>query len=296
MFLDIIKAWYQASRAPFFIATLIPLSLGGILAWKDQGWDMTIWLIILTASFFVHLNTNLANDYFEYFSGADDKESIGGSRVLQEGKISLSQIKYVMIVLYSIAFLLGLWILVATKVWWLIIIMFFSFFSSLFYTAPPIRYGYHGFGELLVGINMGPVMVVGTYTALTGYLSLNAIAIAIPIGFLVAMILFYQSLSDIETDKRTGKNTLAAQIGRNRSILVFKVFVLTVLSAMILLVCFDLIHPLGLLSLITAIPAYKINRMICQCEKWQEFHNRGDKVRLFYLTNGIILIAAVALR
>ena len=37
----------------------------------------------------------------------------------------------------------------------------FAFFSSLFYVAPPIRYGYHGLGELFVAINMGPIMVDG---------------------------------------------------------------------------------------------------------------------------------------
>ncbi len=44
----------------------------------------------------------------------------------------------------------------------------FSAFSSYFYVAPPIRYGYHGLGELFVGINMGPVMVAGTYWVVAG--------------------------------------------------------------------------------------------------------------------------------
>jgi O-acetyl-ADP-ribose deacetylase (regulator of RNase III) len=43
-----------------------------------------------------------------------------------------------------------------------------SLFSSIFYTAPPIRYGYHGLGEVFAGLNMGPVMVLGTYWIMTG--------------------------------------------------------------------------------------------------------------------------------
>ena len=72
-----------------------------------------------------------------------------------------------MIVFYTLAFVLGSWLLFVSEAWYLAIAMLFAFCSSLFYTAPPIRYGYHGLGELLVGINMGPVMVAGTYTALT---------------------------------------------------------------------------------------------------------------------------------
>ena len=81
------KAWIQASRAPFFVATLIPLGLGGALSWRMGAWSLGRWMIVLTASFLVHLATNLANDYFEYFEGVDDGDSIGGSRVIQEGKI-----------------------------------------------------------------------------------------------------------------------------------------------------------------------------------------------------------------
>lgn len=94
---DTLKAWVQASRPQFFIATIIPLALGGILAAQAGHWDTTTWLVILLASFLVHLNTNLANDYFEYSTGADDGEAIGGSRVLQQGRITVNQMFAVLI-------------------------------------------------------------------------------------------------------------------------------------------------------------------------------------------------------
>ncbi|MEJ2718060.1 MAG: prenyltransferase, partial [Deltaproteobacteria bacterium] len=72
-----LTAWYQASRPPFFVATMIPLALGGVIAHSDGYWDTLRWLILLIASFFVHLSTNLVNDYCDYTSGADAGDSIG---------------------------------------------------------------------------------------------------------------------------------------------------------------------------------------------------------------------------
>ncbi len=142
----IFRAWCQASRPQFYVATLIPLALGAVLAASENDWNLLRWLAVLIASFLVHLNTNLANDYFEYFSGADEGDSIGGSRVLQEGKITLTQIRSFMIIAYAIACLIGIWVLLITRAWWLAGIMIFAFLSSIYYTARPVRYGYHGFG------------------------------------------------------------------------------------------------------------------------------------------------------
>ena len=106
-----LKAWYQASRPPFFIATLIPLAVGGRLASLEGFWNIKMWFAIVLASFFVHLSTNLSNDYFEYESDSQD-DSIGGTRVLQQGLISLKEMKSAIIMLYFFAFILGAGILV----------------------------------------------------------------------------------------------------------------------------------------------------------------------------------------
>ncbi|MFH1092414.1 MAG: prenyltransferase, partial [Pseudomonadota bacterium] len=84
-FKDHCKAWYQASRPPFYVATLIPLILGLVLAHKLTGeWRLGRFLLLNLGAFMVHLATNLANDLFDHALGADAGESIGGSRVIQQ--------------------------------------------------------------------------------------------------------------------------------------------------------------------------------------------------------------------
>lgn len=287
-------AWYQASRPPFFVATLIPLTLGAVLAHAEGCWDTLTWAAMLLASFLVHLCTNLANDYFDYVVGADAGDSIGGSRVLQEGKLTLSQIRTALILLYVAALVLGLWIVWSCRVWWLVAFMLAAFFSSLFYTAPPIRYGYLGLGEIFVGLNMGPIMVVGTVAALCGYFSTRALSLSVPIGLMVALILYFQSLPDIEADRAIGKLTVAVRLGKPAAIWGFRFLVAAAPLAIVLLVAAGMVHPAALLSLVTVFLAVRTDRIIRETSDWKDLHERGDRVRMFYLVNGLILIVTVA--
>ena len=290
-----LRAWYQASRAPFFVATLIPLALAGVIAYKQGGWNTARWLVILLASFLVHMNTNLANDYFDFLSGADAGESIGGSRVLQDGKLTLSEIRGAMILFYLVALLCGIWIVWVTQLWWLTLVMLFSFLSSLFYTAPPVKYGYMGLGELFVGINMGPVMVAGGAAAISGRFIPEAAWLSLPIGFMVAMILYYQSLPDIDEDRGVGKRTIASRLGQPTAIWGVRCFVAITLICIVLLVFQGILHPAALVSLVTLALALRTDRMIRSTDNWKELHERGGRVRLFYLINGLVLIFSVAL-
>ena len=290
---ETLQAWIQASRAPFFVATLIPMTLGLALAAERGSWKPVRWLVVVMASFLVHLCTNLANDYFDHYAGADSGKSIGGSRVIQQGKIAPVQIRNAMILFYGIALVCGTWIVSVSGCSLLIPVMLFAFFSSLFYTAPPVRYGYHGLGELFVGLNMGPVMVAGTSAALAGSFSLMDLFVSLPVAIMVAFILFYQSLSDIEDDLAAGKHTLAVRLGHEKAIWSVRVFYSAAVLSMVALAAFKIVSPLAYLSVLTLLMAAKIDRMICATNDWVELHDKGGKVRLFYLMNGLLLIASV---
>lgn len=291
---DKLKAWAQASRAPFFVATLVPLALGGVVTRSEGYWNAVAWSVVLLACFLVHLCTNLANDYFDHLSGADSGGSIGGSRVLQEGKITLSQLRQAMILSYALAFVCGLWIVWVSGLRWLIPVMLFSFFSSLFYTAPPVRYGYRGVGELFVGINMGPIMVAGTAAAVSGHFIARAFWLSIPVGLMVAMILYYQSLSDIPEDEAVGKRTIAVRLGKPNALWGMRFFFTATLTSLVILVWQNQLHPVALVSLAGLIPAYRIDRRISTTRDWKDLHDKGGSVRMFYLIIGLIMILAVA--
>jgi len=292
---DVFWAWYQAGRPPFFVATLIPLGLGAVIAWRGGKWSFGVWVIVLGASFLVHLATNLSNDYFDFESGADDGDSLGGSRVLQQGTITVVQLKRAIILLYAVSLLLGLWIIYVSGVWWLFLLMCCSFLSSVFYTAPPLRLGYRGLGEALVGVNMGSIMTVGTAAAVAGHYVQGSIALSIPVAFLVAAILYFQSLPDMESDAAIGKRTLAVKLGRDRALWGLRAIVAAAFASVMLLVWFKALHPVALLSLLWIPQFAGVDRMIRSSTDWRDLHDRGGGIRRVYLGVGVAMILTIAL-
>lgn len=294
---SVFQAWWQASRPPFYIATLVPLTLGYVAAVKFTGqcrWGL--FLLILFGCFVVHMATNLANDLFDHIQGVDAGPNIGGSRVLQEGKISPRALIIALVLIYGLGLLSAIIIvhLSARPELWLLII--FAALSSFFYVAPPIKYGHRALGELFVLINMGLIMTGGTYLAVSGGWDKRVLALALPVGFMVAGILYYQSLPEIDSDLAAGKHTLANLLGRSRATLAFVLWWPLIWLLMINLWLVGLAAwPVVFCLLTSPLHLAAINKIRAAGDgDWLPLDRHGHLVRKLYFANGLILIASVA--
>lgn len=285
-----LKAWVQASRPPFFIATLIPLTAGAVIAGKQGAFTVLPFALVLIASFLVHFATNIANDYFDHMQGTDAGESIGGSRVLQDGKITLSELRTAIILLYIAASIIGFGLTWSLKLWAVLPLMAIAAFSSLFYVAPPIRYGYHGLGELFVGINMGPVMVLGSSWVLLGQVDWTALPVSIPIGLMVSLILYYQSIPDIDTDQQAGKRTLAVRLGRKKALPALWIYSIVIYLCIATLIIRGQLSSLAWLTFLTVPLLIRLWLLAQSVKDWPELDRHGKYIRIFYFANGLIII------
>jgi 1,4-dihydroxy-2-naphthoate octaprenyltransferase len=294
-----LSAWGQASRPPFFIATLGPLSLGFTAAVKYTGarpWGL--FALILFGSFAVHLATNLANDLFDHVQGVDGGAGIGGSRVIQEGKITPLALAAAIAVLYVLALVAAVVIvhLSGVKSLWALIV--FAALSSFFYVAPPVKYGHRALGELMVFLNMGLIMTVGTFLALSGGLwDKRVLALALPVSFMVAGILYFQSLPEIEIDLQAGKHTLANTLGKTRAAFLQALWWPLVWLLLLMLWLTGLTAWPAVLGLLTAPLHWAAVRRIKAAGDgdWVELDRSGHLIRKLYLANSLILIGALAL-
>lgn len=289
-----LKAWIQASRLPFYVATFIPLFIGWLLAINDGNPVQPLrFFLVFLGSFMVHLVTNLANDYFDHILGTDSGESIGGSRVIQEGKIAAGTLLKVIIILYVLSFAVGFIIVFKFKLYLLAIPILFAAFSSFFYVAPPVRYGYHGLGELFVGINMGPIMVVGTYWVISGHPGLTPLFISLPVGLMVALILYYQSLPDMRTDTTAGKRTLAVRLGRKGAFRGLILFFFLIYLSLVCLIFSELLSWLSFTFLFSVPLAYKLLSIVRNTKDWVLLDQYGSYVRFFYFICGLSIIVGL---
>ncbi|MDR1871962.1 MAG: prenyltransferase [Deltaproteobacteria bacterium] len=292
---NLFKVWVQASRAPFFIATVFPLALGFTAAYKFTGEaKVGLFILILLASFLVHLATNLANDYFDYSLGVDTKDTLGGSRVIQDGLITLGQLKLAIALCYIVSFILAIIIVKTNVILWVLVA--FAALSSFFYVAPPIKYGHRALGELSVFINMGLIMTLGTQMALTGSFIKETVALALPISFMVAGILYFQSIPEIETDPLAAKVTLAVILGKEGSYLVYLLWWPVIWLLLITLYLANLVAWPALLGLLSCPLHVAALHRFKTVQDWTELDRHGHLIRKQYVVNATALIVGLALK
>jgi len=290
---ETMKVWFQASRPPYFITSFIPLTIGWVLAGADGNWHPWRFFLVALGSFFIHLVTNLANDYFDHIQGADGEHSIGGSRVLQEGKISLQALKKAIILLYLAAGAIGSYLVVSLNLWLMMPFVLFSLLSSFFYVAPPIRYGYRGLGEVFVAINMGPIIVVGTYWVMTGSPAWLPFYISLPIGLMVASILYYQNIPDIDTDRQVGKNTIAVRLGHKNAVRGFIVLMGAIYASIALLVLTKQLPSEATTCFLSIFILLALLKHLKQTNDPVVMDNYGKYVRIIYFFNGMIILLSL---
>jgi 1,4-dihydroxy-2-naphthoate octaprenyltransferase len=287
-------AWWRASRPPYYIATVAPLLLGFVLAHDDTGqWRVGRFLLVNLGAFMVHLATNLADDLFDHILGADAGDSIGGSRGIQRGLIAPRELAWALVALFSASFLVAVVLVRMSgrpELWGLVL---FAALSSLFYVAPPVKYGYRGLGEASAFINMGPIMVGGAYLVLAEAWTWDLIWYSLPIGLMVANILYFQSLPDMETDRRVGKYTLAVRLGKMWAHRLFRLWWLAIYLSLISLYFINLTDWLVYFSVLTLPLFFKVDRLIRTTDDWVDLDRHGHLIRKMYLINSALLILAV---
>ena len=220
-----IFTWVVIMRLPFLSATIMPILVGAAVA-KFMGYAVDwSWLgLTLLGGSLLHIGTNTSNDYFDHLSGTDNlnynysnKGLNGGSRGIQMGLISPEGVRNLTIIVFGLSVLVGIPLIqkAGMSVLWLGLI---GFLSGLFYTAPPFRFSSRkGLGELLIGLNFGPLMVAGSTLVQTGQLLPEAFLAGIPLGFLIAAVVYINEFPDHDSDKATGKNTLIVTLGPEKA-------------------------------------------------------------------------------
>src|SRR5712691_8652829 len=179
------QLWFRALRAPFLVATFIPVGVGTLAAVQTyRAFEPALFGLTLLGAACVHLGTNMLNDAFDYRSGNDlavrhQNPFAGGGRVLTLGVLSLRAHLAVALTFLAAAVSIGLYLvtIVGTTLLWIGILgVAFAFF----YVGPPLRIANRGVGEIVVGASFGPLVVLGTYFVQARTLDLGAFLLSLP--------------------------------------------------------------------------------------------------------------------
>lgn len=229
-------------RAPFFTATIVPVILGGAIAFSQGIFHPSYFSLALIGAVFLHAGTNVINDYFDFLSKDDLLVEIktpfsGGSGILPAGLLKPREVLVFSLILFLIGSLIGIYLTFVRGVF-ILVIGIIAVFSGYFYSAPPISLMNRGIGELFVGLNFGPLCVLGTYYVLTQKISFEPIYASIPVGILIATVLFINEFPDYNADKQVEKRHLVVRLGRKKAVegyaLLFSVTYICILAGVVL--------------------------------------------------------------
>jgi 1,4-dihydroxy-2-naphthoate octaprenyltransferase len=154
-------AWLLAIRPATLPAAIGPVLVGLGVAIGSGVFHPLPAIGALGVALLLQIASNLANDLFDFRSGADTAERLGPPRAAALGLLSERELAVGAGMVVSLAALVGLY-LVSVGGLVLLLVGGLAIVSAFAYTGGPWPYGSHGLGEVFVFVFFGVVAVTGT--------------------------------------------------------------------------------------------------------------------------------------
>lgn len=223
-----IQGFTGVIRAPFLLLTPMCVLLGiAVAVWEGRAIDAAAAVLVMIGALAAHISVNALNEYFDFKSGLDLRTLktpfSGGSGTLVDNPefarpaLLIGAIALVVTLLIGVWFLLQRgWVLLPIGLLGIAIIAGYSHWINK-----------HRFLCLVApGMGFGPLMVLGTYYALTGTVSISAVAASLIPFFLVNNLLLLNQFPDIEADRSVGRENFPIFYGLEPSVNLHGLFML----------------------------------------------------------------------
>jgi len=249
-------------RLPFLILTPACVLLGAATAsWSGAEINLYYLALAFVGAVASHISVNALNEYHDFKSGLDFNTQptpfSGGSGTLPKNPdkahvaLITGLISLVVIAIVGIYFLYvrGLWLLPVGLLGIVTIVSYTKWITRtpfLCLIAP--------------GLGFGPLMVMGTDFALSGFYSWTSFVASLVPFFLVSDLLLLNQFPDVEADRGVGRHHFPIAIGREASVRLYVIFLVGAYLAIIfgyIIGNLPLTGFLALGSIIIAVPTVK---------------------------------------
>jgi 1,4-dihydroxy-2-naphthoate octaprenyltransferase len=241
-----LKLWVAGARPRTLPAAVVPVVVGTAAGYVATGHYLTLVaatgqgvvssrtsplqhsfsainaILALVVALALQIGTNYVNDYADGVRGTDEVR-VGPVRLVAAKLATVRQVKLAALTSFGIAGIAGL-VLAIRVSYWFIPIGLLCGVAGWAYTGGKHPYGYLGLGELLVFVFFGLVATAGSayvqhipFSHGSSFPWAFAVWVSVPVGLLSTALLQANNLRDVETDKETGKKTVAVRLGRTRA-------------------------------------------------------------------------------
>ena len=271
----------------------------------DQQW--LIALLIPLDVFFLALFVNLSNDYYDHKTGSDQERfamidqsfaeevSHKVSRTLywqgnsfDRGLISDKGGKILLMAIAIIAVLLAVPILLYGG-WVVLVLGGIAFFLSFFYTAPPLKLGARGLGELDVLLSFA-MMSFFSFYVIAQQFSWEALIIALTVGINVMLMRIIDEMSGLEAHQKAGEKDLVVRFGIDKVTSIITGVLVVMYSLCAVLVAYNITFLLLFLTL-----PFSVNMIRHLRDQQDKFHIIRPVLDVLKLATIHALLVVIAL-
>ena len=213
-----LKEFFMCTRPHSYPASIAPVLFGATYALGyESKFSILKFILFLLACLLIQAATNLFNEYYDYKHGLDKVDSEGISGSIVKGNLSPKEVMVGALVLYALAFVLGLILTFMTSIY-VLLVGLVCMLAGYFYTGGKYPIAYSPFGEVVSGFFMGTVIISLSFYFQTGYVNADIIVVSLPLFIMIGAILLVNNIRDLDNDKESGRRTYAILVGRNNAI------------------------------------------------------------------------------
>lgn len=243
-----LRDWIVAARpwslSASFIAAVAPIAYCYYSYSDLQNVELSVIAIFMMLIF--QMAGNLLGDYADNLSGVDSRSDYNGVMSMKSGKFKPSEIRNYGYAMLSVGILLGLFIVLYTRLWWLLVFGVAGTILTVFY----YWLKYHSLSDVVILLLYSMVPALGMTYLLTGTWDFRTLYICLPYGLMIVAILHANNTRDITTDRAAGIKTVSSHIGGATAQMLY---VVEVTVPYILMIIYTIIGKLPYISLITFI-------------------------------------------
>ncbi|MGB5446133.1 MAG: 1,4-dihydroxy-2-naphthoate octaprenyltransferase [Psychromonas sp.] len=220
-----VSVWLSALRLRTLPLAAASIILAAGLAAHAQLFDLPIFILSLSTALLLQILSNLANDYGDAVTGADNAQRVGPLRAMQTGAITQGSMKAAIILTTVLVLISGISLLVVALgdnvSSWLVFLLLglLAIIAAITYTMGKLPYGYRALGDFAVFLFFGLLGVIGSYYLYGLTFSWLLLLPATSVGLLSSAVLNINNMRDVYSDKETHKTTLAVLWGRENAFL-----------------------------------------------------------------------------
>ena len=213
-----LKEFFMCTRPHSYPASIAPVLFGATYALGYEiKFSILKFILFLLACLLIQAATNLFNEYYDYKHGLDKIDSEGISGSIVKGNLSPREVMIGALVLYALAFILGLILTFMTSLY-VLLVGLVCMLAGYFYTGGKYPIAYSPFGEIVSGFFMGIIIISLSFYFQTGYVNADIIVVSLPLFIMIGAILLANNIRDLDNDKESGRRTYAILVGRNNAI------------------------------------------------------------------------------